>query len=162
MRRPHMEQRIRIEVTLSYAARPRRTRRTVRRYLSTWLTWDVSDRGETFESFQCRMFKGGETIERDGEGPLPWVIRDRVDHGDVQDVRRGRSTLQKDWCIAPAHSLPQSFCVAVLGHKGWAENEENAARYAMAISFESIDGDLLIYNLLRAQIQSQVQVRVKV
>lgn len=55
MRRPEMTNKVRIDITLSYAARPRRTRRTVRRYLSTWLTWEVSDRNETFESFRGRI-----------------------------------------------------------------------------------------------------------
>ena len=37
---------IRIEVTLSYVAQPRRTRRNLRRYLSTWVDWKSSKLGE--------------------------------------------------------------------------------------------------------------------
>jgi hypothetical protein len=38
---------IRIDVTLSYAAQPRRTRRNLRRYLSTWVEWK--------SRYECRV-----------------------------------------------------------------------------------------------------------
>ena len=40
-----------VEVTLSYAANPRRTRRYVKGYLSTWLDWCCSRMGENTETF---------------------------------------------------------------------------------------------------------------
>jgi hypothetical protein len=55
LRRADLVHRIRIDVTLSYAARPRRTRRTLKRYLSTWLTWNVSKMGESLSSFSARI-----------------------------------------------------------------------------------------------------------
>jgi Subtilase family len=45
----------RIEVTLSYKAQPRRTRRARRKYLSTWLDWDCSKKGEVPERFLERV-----------------------------------------------------------------------------------------------------------
>jgi hypothetical protein len=46
-----------LEVTLSYKAQPRRTRRNHRKYLSTWLDWDCSKRGEDPQSFLQRVLK---------------------------------------------------------------------------------------------------------
>jgi hypothetical protein len=43
---------IRIDVTLSYVAQPRRTRRNLRRYLSTWVEWKSSKLGDACAS--CR------------------------------------------------------------------------------------------------------------
>lgn len=42
VRNPAGDYDIRIDVTLSYKAQPRRTRRNKRRYLSTWLDWKTS------------------------------------------------------------------------------------------------------------------------
>jgi hypothetical protein len=41
-----------VEITLSYAAKPRRTRRGVRGYLSTWLDWVCSRIGEPEDIFK--------------------------------------------------------------------------------------------------------------
>lgn len=40
-----------VEITLSYVAEPRRTRRHLRKYLSTWLDWTCSKRGEDPQAF---------------------------------------------------------------------------------------------------------------
>jgi hypothetical protein len=166
MRRPEMEHKVRIDVTLSFAAKPRRTRRNLNRYLSTWLSWNASKAGETFESFRDRVFLNDNgDAESDGDSVLPWTLRDRDDWGQVKGVSRNRSTLQKDWCTVPAHQLPESFCIAVIGHKGWSENEANAAKYALAISFEMVEGDLDIYQMVKIELeelQTQVSAQVRV
>ncbi len=155
------EQRIRIDVTLSYAARPRRTRRYLKRYLSTWLDWDVSKVNESRDSFLGRMIKEVESDGTDGENIFPWVIRERGDYGAIQGHRRNQSTLQKDWAVLPAHQLPEDFCLAVIGHRGWSKCELDAAKYALAISFEAIDGDLEIYQPIRVALdRMQIQSRV--
>jgi subtilisin family serine protease len=46
LRSPGESYDILVEVTLSYKAEPRRTRRQRRKYLSTWLDWECSKRGE--------------------------------------------------------------------------------------------------------------------
>ena len=51
---------IRIEVTLSYVAQPRRTRRNLRRYLSTWVDWKSSKLGEGINDFRVRALKDEE------------------------------------------------------------------------------------------------------
>jgi Subtilase family len=46
-----------VEITLSYVAEPRRTRRHRRKYLSTWLDWTCSKRGEDPQAFLYRVLK---------------------------------------------------------------------------------------------------------
>jgi hypothetical protein len=61
---------IRVEVTLSYKAQPRRTRRNRRKYLSTWLDWECSEKGEDPERFLARILKqydAPEDSERERE-----------------------------------------------------------------------------------------------
>jgi hypothetical protein len=55
LRRPADAFDIQVEVTLSYKAQPRRTRRTRQRYLSTWLEWQSSKLNEPSEIFAGRM-----------------------------------------------------------------------------------------------------------
>ncbi len=153
LRRADLENRIRVDVTLSYAARPRRTRRTIKRYLSTWLTWNVSKAGETLDSFVGRVLKEPEDAEPDGGDIFSWTLRERSDLGVVTGVHRHNSTLQKDWAVVPAYQLPDSFCLAVIGHRGWSQSPHDAAKYALAISFEAIDGDLEIYQPIRLQVE---------
>lgn len=153
LRRAELENRIRVDVTLSYAARPRRTRRTIKRYLSTWLTWNVSKSGETLESFVGRVLKEPEDAEPDGGNIFSWTLREKSDLGVVTGVHRHNSTLQKDWAVVPAYELPESFCLAVIGHRGWSQSPHDSAKYALAISFEAIDGDLEIYQPIRLQVE---------
>src|SRR6202030_1094923 len=48
---------IRIEVTLSYVAQPWRTRRNLRRYLSTWVDWKSNKLGEGLDHFRARAMR---------------------------------------------------------------------------------------------------------
>lgn len=166
MRAPESDAIIRIDVTLSYAARPRRTRRKFNGYLSTRLDWDVSREGESARSFQGRIFRG-DTNQGDGGNILNWHLRENVGHGEIKDVSRQNSTLQKDWCYVPANQLPPDFCVAVVGHPGWDPSPEAKAKYALAISFEAINRDVRVYEFVRvavetARIPIEVQERIKV
>jgi len=52
---------IRIDVTLSYVAEPRRTRRNPRRYLSTWVDWKSSKLGESINTFRLRAMREEES-----------------------------------------------------------------------------------------------------
>jgi len=60
LRGPADEFVIRIEVTLSYIAQPCRTRRNLRRYLSTWVDWKSSKLGEGLNEFCSRVMKDEE------------------------------------------------------------------------------------------------------
>jgi subtilisin family serine protease len=119
LRRPEEEFLIRIDVTLSYVAQPRRTRRRIAGYLATRLDWDVSKAGESAESFRNRIFHDGDKNNQDGGDIFQWILRDNVDYGVIKGLSRQNSTLQKDWCYIRSHELPPDFSIAVVGHPGW-------------------------------------------
>lgn len=144
---------IRIDVTLSYVAQPRRTRRYLRRYLSTWVDWKASKLGEGLHDFRVRAMKDAEN----GEAPLPgstlpWVLHDKPQDGFIRDFKRNSGTVQKDWAVVPSNSLPDHFCIAVVGHQGWSHDPDSTARYVLAVTFEILGREITIYEPLRAAI----------
>jgi len=144
-----------VEVTLSYSAKPRRTRRSIRRYLSTWLDWESSRLGEEPETFRRRMFETGSIIN--DEGDIPWIIGTRSDRGQSDGFRRGAGTIQKDWAIIESHHLRESFCIAVRGHEGW--DAAFKANYALVVSFEAINQDIAIYEPIRSYVEVEATVQ---
>ena len=105
-----------LEITLSYAAKPRRTRRRVNGYLSTWLDWRCSRMGEAAENFSRRIFDTGKRVDDDGN--FHWAVGEQMNHGLLADISRRNGTLQKDWCLLKSNQLSDKFCIAVRGHKG--------------------------------------------
>jgi hypothetical protein len=154
LRSPGDEFDIRIEVTLSYVAQPRRTRRNLRRYLSTWVDWKSSKLGEGLDDFRARALKEqGVVIDNPLPGSaLPWTLHENSDWGFVRDVRRNSGTLQKDWAIVRSSSLPEQFCIAVVGHEGWSKDPDSAAHYSIAVTFEVLHQEIVIYEPLRAAV----------
>lgn len=148
IRRPGWEHDIRVEVTLSYAARPRRTRRELRGYLSVWLDWLENRSGESADAFLARALKGGDQTDSAARSGLRWTVGGRKNSGLLSGPRR-TGTLQKDWAVVRSYQLPEDFCIAVRGHQGWSIDPEATARYALAVSFESLGGEISIYEPLR-------------
>lgn len=142
-----------IEITLSYAANPRRTRRNIKGYLSTWLDWCCSRIGERSEIFAARIFETGSAI--DDEGNFDWVLGEATNRGIANGYSRKQGTLQKDWCIIKSNQLSDAFCVAVRGHKGWGGLFK--AKYSLAVSFEAINQDIQIYEPIRTEIESKIE-----
>jgi len=138
-----------IEVTLSYTAKPRRTRRYIRGYLSTWVDWIASKNNESSETFMRRVFNEGRAI--DDSGNFKWFLGERRGdgHGQISNYSRSRGTLQKDWCIIKSNQLTDEFCIAVRAHKGWGSLFK--AKYSLSVSFEAINQDVLIYEPIRIQ-----------
>ena len=66
----------------------------------------------------------------------------------IRDRRRTAGTLQKDWAIVKSYQLPERFCVAVIGHRGWSKDPESEAKFTLAVSFESIDQEIEIHERL--------------
>ena len=145
------EQDILVEICLSYAAQPRRTRRLTRGYLGVWADWEVSRLNESVASFQNRVSKDIPTAAEDGDS-IPWTIGKFADKNKIHGVRRNVSTLQKDWAIVKAHQLPNEFCIAVVGHPGWDSRLDAFAKYSLVVSFEAINKDLEIYNPIKVEI----------
>jgi len=155
---------IRIEVTLSYVAQPRRTRRNLRRYLSTWVDWKSSKLGEGINDFRVRALKEEENDAEPLPGTvLPWTLHEKSDAGWIRDTKRNSGTVQKDWAVVKSNTLPDHFCIAVVGHQGWSHDPDSAARYALAVTFEILGQEIAIYEPLRtAVIELQTQVEAEI
>lgn len=153
LRRAGSEYDVLVEVTLSYSAEPRRTRRNRRRYLSTWLDWKSSNRDEPLDSFRRRAIK--TEVADEGEGtPFNWVIATNPLHGTVRGVSRSAGTVQKDWAVVKSNALPEDFCIAVVGHEGWSKDPDSAATYTLAVSVEMVGKEIPIYELLRVSVEN--------
>lgn len=164
LRRQADEFEIRIDVTLAYVAQPRRTRRNLRRYLSTWLDWKSSKLGEGLNDFRVRAMKDAENDAEPLSGmALPWTLHESSGYGFIRDTRRNSGTVQKDWAIVSSNTLPEHFCIAVQGHQGWSRDPDSTARYALAVAFEILGQEIRIYEPLRtAVIELQTEIEAEV
>lgn len=149
-----------IEVTLSYTAKPRRTRKKLRGYLSTWLDWKTSNIGESTQSFSNRVLYGRNHNDRDDEGGIPWTIGNRTNHG-IEGISRNYGTLQKDWAVIKSHQLTDGFNIAVIGHPGWNKDPNVKAFYSLVVSFEAINRDIEIYEPIRTSIETEIQTQLE-
>jgi hypothetical protein len=155
-----------LEVTLSYKAQPRRTRRNRRKYLSTWLDWDCSKKGEDPERFLERILKEYDAPEdaEKGDKGFQWTLGKRSNnHGKIEGVSRSAGTLQKDWTAVNSFELTEAFCIAVVGHEGWNNDPEASVPYSLVVSFEAIQADIPIYaSIVEAQVETEVQAEVEI
>ncbi len=156
---------VRIDVTLSYSSKPRRTRSSRRGYLATWLDWRSSGLREPAESFQKRMVKGEEVPDRK-YGQFRWCLHYSTQHGDASETHRGNGTLQKDWASVPADELPEEFAIAVRAHKGWDHRDGfGGAKYCLIVSFEADDIHLPVYTRLsaaNARIETEIELGTQI
>ncbi|MEN6440251.1 MAG: S8 family peptidase [Syntrophobacter sp.] len=166
LRRQADEFEIRIDVTLSYVAQPRRTRRNLRRYLSTWVDWKTSRLGEGINNFRERTMKDMENDDEPLSGSvLPWALHESSISGFIRDTRRNSGTVQKDWAIVRSNTLPEHFCIAVHGHQGWSHDPDSTARYALTVSFEIVGQEINIYEPLRTaviELQTEIEAEAEV
>ena len=151
-----------IEVTLAFTARPRRTRRKTKSYLSTWVDWQSSKLDETFNHFRSRVSEyteGDEPVEKQEEdgGSIQWQIRENPNWGSVKGLRRQDSSLQKDWVIMKPYNIPEEFSLAVVGHQGWEKDIRSEVPYALAVSFEVLGAEIDVYNLIAIENEIEVQ-----
>ena len=163
LRNPGDDYNFLIEVTLAYSAQVRRTRQKTKSYLSTWLDWRSSKIGETIEKFKDFVLKEPDEEEpaydseyRKDLDTIQWKIRNRNDHGDVKEVSRSNSSLQKDWAIIKSYDLPDEICFVVRGHKGWDKNKM-AVPYALAVSIEILEADIPIYELIKIENEIEIE-----
>ncbi|MEH2397082.1 S8 family peptidase [Nostoc sp.] len=154
-----------VEVTLSYKAQPRRTRRNRRKYLSTWLDWECSKKGEDPELFKARVLKEFDAPEdaEKGEGLFKWMLGKQNHHGIIKGVSRSAGTLQKDWTVVNSFELTEAFSIAVVGHEGWNNDPEASVPYSLVMSFEAIQVDIPIYtSIVEAQVETEIQPTIEV
>lgn len=160
---PAQEFDVLVEVTLSYKAEPRRTRRNKRKYLSTWLDWSCSRKGESQDQFLSRSLKQNETSAEPKLDRFDWVLGEQKNYGSrVKNASRGVGTIQKDWTRVKSFDLRESFCIAVVAHQGWS-NLSAQVPYTLVVSFESMNAEIPIYSLFaQAQVSLKMQQQVKV
>ncbi len=155
-----------MEVTLAYTAKPRRTRRRTKSYLSTWVDWTSSKFEESYGQFKGRVsyYTEGDEIEDpvDDAKNIPWCIRENVNWGSVHGLRRQDSSLQKDWTILKAYQMPEQFSLAVVGHQGWEKNIFEKVPYAIAVSFEVLNAEIDVYNLIRVANEIEIEQEIQV
>ncbi|MEG4960184.1 MULTISPECIES: S8 family peptidase [unclassified Microcoleus] len=160
------EHEILVEVTLSYKAQPRRTRRNRRKYLSTWLDWDCSKKRENPEKFLARILKEYDASEdaEKGEEGFKWTIGNRAkNYGKIEGVSRSAGTVQKDWTVVKSFQLREAFCIAVVGHEGWNNDPDAEAPYSLVISFEAIASNIPIYTpFVEAQVEIELEPQVEI
>ena len=164
------EFRILVEITLSFTAKTRLTRKGSHNYLSNWLEWQSSKYNERFNSFRNRTIDYLETDEasleageiEEGADSIKWIIRENP-AWTSNGINRNNSTVQKSWAIIEPHQFTEEFSVAIIGHSGWDKNLENEIQYALCVSFEVLDVQMNIYNLLaQAQIQIEAEQEIEV
>lgn len=93
---------------------------------------------------------------------LPWTLHEKSDWGLIRDAKRNAGTVQKDWAIVKSNTLPDHFCIAVVGHEGWSHDPDSSARYTMAVTFDILGQEIPIYEPLRtAVIELQAEVEAE-
>ncbi|WP_246145843.1 S8 family peptidase [Rubripirellula lacrimiformis] len=163
LRRPGTDYDIRIDVTLSYSATPRRTRQTSRGYLGVWMDWISSKTGEAPDAFLNRALDTDDDSDRDKSRELPWVVHPMKQHG-LSGVQRDSGTVQKDWATVKSNALPENLSIAVRGHQGWSRDPDETATYAIAVTFEIVGQEIAIYQPLRTAVldfQSIVEIEAE-
>jgi hypothetical protein len=149
-----------IEVTLTFKANPRRTRTGFPSYLSGRVDWQSSLFGESMNTFKERIILDeidDTQVENVETNAIPWVIGSRSNAG-INGVKLNRSATQKDWAIVKSYKLTDSFCIGVIGHVGWDKDLRNELPYSIAISFESLNKDIEIYNRIR--VENRIDIRL--
>jgi hypothetical protein len=156
-----------VEVTLAFTAKTRLTRKGSHSYLSNWLEWRSSKYNESFSSFRNKTlnYLDGEIDDEDideGGNAIQWIIRENPNWG-VKGITRNNSTVQKSWAIIEPQQFAEEFSIAVVGHSGWDKNLENETPYALCVSFEVMDAQMNIYELMaQAQIEIEPEQEIEV
>lgn len=159
--------RILVEVTLAFTAKTRLTRKGAHSYLSSWLEWRSSRYNEGFQSFRNRTL---DYLDQSGDEPdyaeegdaIRWVIRENPAWG-LAGINRNNSTVQKSWAIIEPNQFADEFNLAVVGHAGWDRNLENETNYSLSVSFEALDVQMNIYEILsEAQVEIEEEQEIEV
>ncbi|MEQ8414010.1 MAG: S8 family serine peptidase [Imperialibacter sp.] len=167
IRRVGDEYDILVEITVSFRARPRRTRRYSYSYLSSYLQWESSQFGESFDMFRNRVIQSTESdieleeADQVGLGSFPWTIQTRRNSG-IHDIKLNDSSTQKDWAIIKSHQLTNDFGIGVIGRNGWEKDLNTEIPYAIAVSFESVNRDIEIYDRIRVENQIEIEQEIRV
>ena len=78
----------------------------------------------------------------------------------IKDFSRDRGTVQKDWATVKSHELPNTFSIAVIGHKGWSALGGDIVPYSLVVSFEAVNQDVPMYSWISVANQIEVTERL--
>ncbi len=84
--------------------------------------------------------------------------------GSIRGTKRNNGTVQKDWAVVKSNTLPEDFCIAVVGHEGWSRDPDTTASYSLTVTFEILGQEIPIYDVLRTaaielqEIEAEAQV----
>jgi len=163
LRRQGEDYDILLEVCLCYTAKNRRTRRRINSYLSTWLTWQSAPMGQDLEGFKKDILKDLEENREIDDGEvfeqperISWTIDESPNWGIVKGIKRQANANQKDWATLKSYNLPNEMSFAIVGHKGWGKDLEEEVPYAFVVSFEVLNGEVPLYELM-SQVNIEVQ-----
>ncbi|MBE7156905.1 MAG: S8 family peptidase [Rhodospirillales bacterium] len=147
---PGEVRRLRVDVTLSCAAEPRRARSSLKGYQAVWLDWIASNLRESLPRFTSRMWNDMPPPSgADNTESINWMLSDRRSTGQTVDIRR-QGAVQKDWAVVSGFDLPDSFAIAVRGHRGWNGGDATAtANFALVVSIEAEDPQVEVYEPVR-------------
>ena len=155
LRRPGEDHKVRIDITLSYSAEPRRTRKSRRGYLGVWLDWVASKKEEPFDTFRARVLKDFEQ-DNSGNSNFGWTFGKKVSRdGQTEGVTRQNSTVQKDWAYARSYELPEVLGVAVQAHKGWCIDGDENAKFTLVASIEILGEGVEVYEEIKEAVRLQ-------
>ena len=93
---------------------------------------------------------------------FPWTLHESSNFGFIRDTKRNSGTVQKDWAVVKSNTLPNNFCIAVVGHQGWSHDPDSTARYTLAVTFEILGQEIPIYEPLRTAVIELQQIEVEV
>lgn len=160
------EFRILIETTLAFTSQIRSTRRGAHSYLANWLEWRSSKYNESFISFRDRTIKYLESDEQSDveevTNSIKWILRENP-AWTKHDINRNNSTVQKSWAIIEPHQFAEEFSIAVVGHCGWDKNLENITPYSLCVSFEVLDAQVNLYEILaEAQVEIEAEQEIDI
>src|SRR5690606_22623612 len=163
LRRQGQDYDILIEVSLCYTAKNRRTRRRINSYLYSWLSWQSEHMRKPFEVFKQEVFKnleaGGGVDDDDHfdqRTRISWEIDESHNGGLVKGIKRQANANQKDWAVVKSYDLREELSFAIVGHKGWEKDLEEEVPYAFVVSFEVLNGEIPLYELM-AQVNVEVE-----
>ena len=76
-----------VEVTLTYTAAPRRTRKKLKSYFGSWLSWESSKLGESFQIFSTRILKNLDDPDEEiiDVKSIRWAISTSSTYGHISD-----------------------------------------------------------------------------
>ena len=105
--------------------------------------------------------QGGQHLGQRHAGPAPASLGQGGLAGPKAFLKSGWKTcgnergsrVQKDWAYIQSNALPENFCIAVRGHKGWSKDPDNTASYTLAVTFDIVGQEIAIYDPLRIAVQ---------